>query len=994
MADNLPVPSGSDGQLVVTVDSRQALAGLRAIEIRMLEMGENVNRGMNKMSTGFDRFVGFIKKATVAVAGFMVVQKGFAALTASIEHMMSRVIEINRVYTGFIASMNVIKGSTAAATKEYEFLLAISNKLGVAVETSITQYHRLAASLKNVDTTGELTRHIFSGISQAAVVLHARGRDVTLMFEAVQQMASKGKLSLEELQRQLGNTLPGAMGLAARAMMESKSFIEAGVKNAAEAEQRLRKGIEKGTINVYEFLLLLSNQLKKEYGAGVQYAADQFTANFNRMKNSVFEFYRMVGSSGAMEGLTEIVREVTALFNDGGQDGAFGLGKALGDSFKDVASWIRALDSTDVAQFFATVQGLLQATGIMVQGFFEMWKGFEGPEMETPLLNFVQFVAGSMAGLMDVISMTVAGIRMLFNNLASMWIDIKNMFSGGELGESAVNAVDRLGNRMGIQIPGRGARNKYREFRANVRSERYENDVKNTDLVAQGERAFSDTDSMHARTNARFEELRRQVLSVGTRKAGTTADAAAGYVNPLGDADLQKLMEQVLANSGAPNQGKPKGAGSKEAKEAEQALRRQVREFEKLENQVSKWRQEVGITERAEERLRLAKEQLTEAVGKLDPVTGKLLLTQKEADKIMERLNEKYAEALDPMKYLMDQYDRQAKGLKFIGDEAKYYTEILKQQEEWREKNIEWDEKDIANLRAKLVAQSELSRIQKAMDDVLGRTTYGQRDEMDRIRATGMLGRGYEDPEGNKHQISKGDMAKEAVDIFGEDRMKGTEEYYEAQYEIYLEFLEKVRAAREEGLVSEETSNQLEFDAWWNLQLQKTEGMRTALGTMAGLMNSHNKKMFKIGQTAAIAEAIINTAVAATKAWKDYGWPWGAVAAAATVAMGAIQISQIRSQKPPGYRTGGSYKVGGGGGHDTKRVTFDATPGELIQINTPSQAKAAERIAANLEDGSVERNARPINMPITIVQSGRPDRKTPRQQAKAIRKQAEEVVNQ
>lgn len=983
MADNLPVPSGSDGQLVVTVDSRQALAGLRAIEIRMLEMGETVNRGLNKMSTGFDKFTSFIKKATVAVAGFLAVRAGFQAITATIEHMMSRVIEVNRVYTGFIASMNVIKGSTAAAAKEYEFLLAISNRLGIAVETSISQYHRLAASLKNVDTTGELTRHIFSGISQAAVVLHARGRDVTLMFEAVQQMASKGKLSLEELQRQLGNTLPGAMGLAARAMMQSKDFIEAGVKNAAEAEQRLRKGIEKGTINVYEFLLLLSNQLKKEYGAGVEYASDQFTANFNRMKNAVFEFYRMVGSSGAMSGLTDVIREITALFNDGGADGAFGLGQALGDSFKNIAQWIKELDAQDIAQFFAAVQGAFQATSIIVEAFFNLWRGVDGPEMKTPLLNFVQFVAGSMAGLMDVVSMTVTGIQMLFNNLASMWIDIKNIFTGGDLGDAAANAVDRLGNRMGVTLPGRGFRDSYRRTRADIRAERYENDQKNVDLVAQGERAFSDKDSTYARVNARFEELRKGVLAVSTgRKAGSTADAAAAYVNPLGNAELQKLMEQVLANSGAPNQGKPKSN-----KEAEAAMRRQIRDFEKLENQVSKWRQEVGITERAEERLRRAKEELTAAVGKLDPATGKLLLTQQEADQIMERLNQKYAEALNPIKYLMDQYDRQAKALKHIGDEAAIYTEILKQQEEWREKNVQWDQKDIDNLRAKIVAQNELTRIQKAMDDVMSRTTYGQRGEMDRIKAVGQLGRGYTDPSGNETKISEGDMAKEAVDIFGEDRMKGTEEYYEAQFEVYQEFLEKVKAAREEAIITDETANQLEFQAWWQLQEQKTEGMRFALGTMAGLMNSHNKKMFKIGQTAAIAEAIINTAVAATKAWKDYGWPWGAVAAAATVAMGAIQISQIRSQKPPGYRTGGMYKVGGGGGHDTQRVTFDATPGEVISINTPSQAKAAENIAASIKNGEVG-GTKEIHMPMTVIQHGRPDSKTPRQLARAMRRDA------
>ncbi len=445
MANDMVPAGGDDGTLIVSVDSRQAMAGLNVLEARIYGFVYNTQNRFNTFGSSFSRIFGsmggIVGGVTSAFGGLFAQLGKFLSLREVFnlfEGFISKTLEVNRTITGFIASMSVIKGNVAAARQEYQFLLDVSKRLGIDLEASITQYHRLAASLKNVDSSGELARNLFVGVSEAATVLHAKGRDVTLIFEAIQQMASKGKLSLEELQRQLGNTLPGAVSLAARAMMSTKEFMDAGVKSATDAEQLLRKKIKDGTINVYEFLLQLSNQLKKEYSSGADYAAQQFNAAFNRMKTTIFDFFKEVGDGGIADGVTKIITSFTSLFDKGGAIGGAGVGKALGDMFQDIATWIDKLDATDVQEFFEAVRVAITSTFTVVKDFFGLLQGFGGPEMETPMLDFVEFCAKTMAALVDIFRVAIAGIqvilydlKMSIKELMGDWMQAQYELSGG-----------------------------------------------------------------------------------------------------------------------------------------------------------------------------------------------------------------------------------------------------------------------------------------------------------------------------------------------------------------------------------------------------------------------------------------------------------------------------------------------------------------------------------------------------------------------------------
>jgi len=83
--------------------------------------------------------------------------------------------------------------------------------------------------------------------------------------------------------------------------------------------------------------------------------------------------------------------------------------------------------------------------------------------------------------------------------------------------------------------------------------------------------------------------------------------------------------------------------------------------------------------------------------------------------------------------------------------------------------------------------------------------------------------------------------------------------------------------------------------------------------------------------------------------------------------------------------------VGGMGGPDSQFVGMNVTPGERISVNTPSQAVAAQKLVKMMENDQGRRGNNGFHQEITIVQQGRPDNKTPEQNARSMRKEAERM---
>ncbi len=103
-------------------------------------------------------------------------------------------------------------------------------------------------------------------------------------------------------------------------------------------------------------------------------------------------------------------------------------------------------------------------------------------------------------------------------------------------------------------------------------------------------------------------------------------------------------------------------------------------------------------------------------------------------------------------------------------------------------------------------------------------------------------------------------------------------------------------------------------------QLGKMSLISQTFGNISSLMNTENRKMFKIGKAAAISSAVIDTAAAAMAAYRaglGFGFPLGLVAgpaaAAAAVIAGGVQISTIARQQFGGGASGISPGAMGSG---------------------------------------------------------------------------------
>lgn len=178
----------------------------------------------------------------------------------------------------FDAMLATSTGAAQLAGAEYEYVSGVAARLGHNVRTLIEPFSKFttATRLSNVPLTEQ--RKIFEAAIIAGTAMRLNSERMGLVFLALEQMFSKGVVSMEEFRRQLGDLLPGTFGLAARAM------------GITEAE--LVKLIESATLLPMTVLPKLAEAWKETFGPGALMAAQSIRGELNRLATSTFEFLK------------------------------------------------------------------------------------------------------------------------------------------------------------------------------------------------------------------------------------------------------------------------------------------------------------------------------------------------------------------------------------------------------------------------------------------------------------------------------------------------------------------------------------------------------------------------------------------------------------------------------------------------------------------------------------------------------------------------------
>jgi tape measure domain-containing protein len=173
--------------------------------------------------------------------------------------------------SGIQATFNALTGSAAKGAQEVAYLTQQADALGIKLPPLAESYKGIFAAAKSANLSLADTRNIFEAVTTEATVLQLSNEKLEGALRAVQQMLSKGKVSAEELRGQLGEALPDATAIAARAL---------GV-NTQELDNMLRKG----QIVSRDFLPKFAAEIKKTYGGALADASVQLPADLNRIEN-------------------------------------------------------------------------------------------------------------------------------------------------------------------------------------------------------------------------------------------------------------------------------------------------------------------------------------------------------------------------------------------------------------------------------------------------------------------------------------------------------------------------------------------------------------------------------------------------------------------------------------------------------------------------------------------------------------------------------------
>jgi tape measure domain-containing protein len=247
------------------------------------------------------------------------------------------IVNTEAQFRGFDQALKIVTGSQAGARKEMEYAQGVAEKYGLRIKDLTSSYVGLLAASRGTSLEGEKSRQIFDAVTKAGVAYGLSNDNIRGSLLALQQMISKGQVQAEELRGQLGERLPGAFQVAARAM------------NVTTAE--LSKMLEQGQVVSADFLPKFAAQLNKEIPDGAQSAYSAFNAFLNVLDRIT----RVVANSGIFKGLA---------------DGAKGLGQALESVVTDGSLATLASGIGGLLTLLGQNAGLLKAAALAYGVYF------------------------------------------------------------------------------------------------------------------------------------------------------------------------------------------------------------------------------------------------------------------------------------------------------------------------------------------------------------------------------------------------------------------------------------------------------------------------------------------------------------------------------------------------------------------------------------------------------------------------------------------------
>jgi len=285
----------------------KAKKDLSAVRDRIREINDGLNIANKKSASLID-----IAKGIVTQFG------GVLAVVYAIKKGLELTIETASKYQSALKPLENISKSSAEYNRTLAFLSRTANKYGLDLLGLAEGYKRVYAAGQQANLSQTQTERLFKSVTVAGAGLKLSNEGLNLTLKGFSDALSKGTVNAEELKNQIGDQIPGAIGLFAKAI---------GV-----TEPKLLKMMEQGEILAAETLPKFAAELEKAYGKNAVDNIDSVTGAGNRLQTAFEEIILTFDKKARISeffasiknGIADTLKDINYIINNEGWKEFFG----------------------------------------------------------------------------------------------------------------------------------------------------------------------------------------------------------------------------------------------------------------------------------------------------------------------------------------------------------------------------------------------------------------------------------------------------------------------------------------------------------------------------------------------------------------------------------------------------------------------------------------------------------------------------------------------
>lgn len=251
-----------------TAGAEKALRYEKALEVARASL-KDFRASQLPLVGGLKELGGEFAMATKQVLLYGTAYRGLAFVTA----LPGQIINAAKSQQQYNNALKTATQDTGTFGKELLFVDNVQRAFGLNLETTRSGFTRLYASMAPANFDSGSIEKLFTGISAATAALQLTPDKAERVIYAFGQMASKGQIMSEELKGQLGDVLPGALAIFAKAAgMSVKEFSKA-MEDGAFVGSRFRDVFAK-----------VSDELINRFGTSAQVAGKSLQGLLNTVQ--------------------------------------------------------------------------------------------------------------------------------------------------------------------------------------------------------------------------------------------------------------------------------------------------------------------------------------------------------------------------------------------------------------------------------------------------------------------------------------------------------------------------------------------------------------------------------------------------------------------------------------------------------------------------------------------------------------------------------------